>query len=277
MKFMGSKNRIAKEILLIILKDRKEGQFYIEPFCGGLGTMDKVLGNRIASDKNKYLIAMWQGLQNGRTYPRVISREIYCQARNEYNNKTNIDFDDFMIGWIGWMGSYNGRFFDGGYSGKSSGRNYVDEQIRNTEKQLDKLKGIKFITGDYDKIEYTEGSIIYCDIPYKDTKQYATSKNFNHHNFWQWVREMVGRGHKVFVSEYNAPNDFECVWEKQITNAMNNKNTYKPIEKLFVFKKELLNKHKPEVNGCLPLDDKQKGGNGIPPTNKLVGILPKRL
>ena len=46
MKFMGSKNRIAKEILLIILKDRKEGQFYIEPFCGGLGTMDKVLGNR---------------------------------------------------------------------------------------------------------------------------------------------------------------------------------------------------------------------------------------
>jgi len=27
---------------------------------------------------------------------------------------------------------------------------------------------------------------------------------------------------------------------------MNNKNTYKPIEKLFVFKKELLNKHKPE-------------------------------
>ena len=57
---------------------------------------------------------------------------------------------------------------------------------------------------------------------------------------------MVGRGYKVFVSEYNAPNDFECVWEKQITNAMNNKNTYKPIEKLFVFKKELLNKHKPE-------------------------------
>jgi len=49
---------------------------------------------------------MWQGLQNGRTYPRVISREIYCQARNEYNNKTNIDFDDFMIGWIGWMGEF---------------------------------------------------------------------------------------------------------------------------------------------------------------------------
>ena len=58
MKYMGSKNRIANEILPIILKDRKPNQYYIEPFCGGLGTFDKVTGNRIGSDKNKYLIAM---------------------------------------------------------------------------------------------------------------------------------------------------------------------------------------------------------------------------
>ena len=35
MKYMGSKNRIAKYILPIILKDRKEGQWYVEPFVGG--------------------------------------------------------------------------------------------------------------------------------------------------------------------------------------------------------------------------------------------------
>ena len=185
MKYMGSKNRIAKEILSIILKDRKENQYYVEPFCGGLGTMDKVKGLRIASDKNKYLIAMWIGLQAGRNYPRIISREMYCEARTEYNNGTNINFDDFIIGWIGWMGSYNGRFFDGGYSGKSGGRDYVNEQIRNTEKQIEKLKGIKFTEGNYDEIDYPENSIIYCDIPYKDTKQYATSKGFNHDKFWQ--------------------------------------------------------------------------------------------
>ena len=33
--------------------------------------------------------------------------------------------------------------------------------------------------------------------------------------------------------------------------------------------------NKPEVNRCLPLDDKQEGGNGIPPTIEIVGILPK--
>jgi len=34
---------------------------------------------------------------------------------------------------------------------------------------------------------------------------------------------------------------------------------------------------KPEVDSSQPLDVKQEGGNGIPPTNKLVGILPKIL
>lgn len=232
---MGSKNRIAKEILPIILKDRKENQFYIEPFCGGLGTMDKVNGKRIASDKNKYLIAMWEGLKSDRSYPRKITKELYSEARTEFNNKTNINFDDFMIGWIGWMGSYNGRFFDGGYSGKSSGRNYVDEQIKNTEKQINKIKGINFLNGSYDEIDYPNESIIYCDIPYKDTKQYSTSKGFNYDKFWQWCRDMYNKGHIIFISEYNAPEDFKCVWEKKITNAMNTTKTYKPVEKLFVY------------------------------------------
>ena len=110
MKYMGNKNRISKEILPIILKDRKPNQTYVEPFCGGLGTMDKVIGNRIANDKNKYLIAMWRGLQENRERPYQISKELYSKARTEYNNGTNIEFDDFLIGWIGWMGSYNGRF-----------------------------------------------------------------------------------------------------------------------------------------------------------------------
>lgn len=35
MKYVGSKNRHAKEILPIILKDRKPDQWYVEPFVGG--------------------------------------------------------------------------------------------------------------------------------------------------------------------------------------------------------------------------------------------------
>ena len=36
MKYLGSKNKIAKYILPIILKDRTEGQYYVEPFMGGV-------------------------------------------------------------------------------------------------------------------------------------------------------------------------------------------------------------------------------------------------
>lgn len=237
---MGSKNRIAKEILPIILENRSYNQTYVEPFCGGLGTMDKVNGNRIAGDKNKYLIAMWKGLQENRNRPHVISKELYSKARTEYNNNTNNEFDDFMIGWIGWMGSYNGRFFDGGYSGHCVGptkRDYISEQIRNTEAQIEKLNDITFYFCDYFDLLIPDNSIIYCDIPYFGTKQYATSKDFNHENFWEWCRSMSKLGHEVFISEYEAPEDFKCVWSKEITNSMNTTKTYKPVEKLFKYQK----------------------------------------
>ena len=224
MKYMGGK---------IILSERNPNQWYVEPFCGGCNIIDKVEGNRIGSDKNRYIISMWNGLQDNRPRPREISKELYGRARIEYNNGTNIEFDDFMIGWIGWMGSFNGRFFDGGYSGKSGGRDYVDEQIRNTEKQIPKIKGIKFFYSSYDELSIPDNSIIYCDIPYKDTKQYATSKDFNHDKFWEWCRIMTKKGHRVFVSEYQAPDDFSCVWSKVVTNSMNTTITYKTTEKLF--------------------------------------------
>lgn len=239
MKYMGSKNRIAKDILPIILDNRKPNQYYVEPFVGGANLIDKVGGLRIGNDLNKYLIAMWQGLQQGRILPKHISKELYSRARVECNNKTNSEFDDCMIGWIGWMGSYNGRFFDGGYSGHCVGatkRDYIKEQIVNTEAQIPNILEVEFQSQDYKSLEIPNNSIIYCDIPYKDTKQYVTSKDFNHTEFWEWVRIKTREGHKVYISEYQAPEDFICIWSKEVTNSMNTKTTYKPTEKLFTLK-----------------------------------------
>lgn len=230
MKYMGSKNRIAKYLLPIILENRKENQWYVEPFVGGANIIDKVGGNRYGCDSNKYLISMWQGLQKDRDKPYDISKELYNVARDVYNGKEKsfnhlMEMDDFMVGWIGWMASFNGRFFDGGYSGKSG--------IRNTLRQIYNLKDVVFRCYDYRKTRLPNNSIIYCDIPYKNTKQYTTSKGFNHIEFWQWCREKTKEGHDVYISEYIAPDDFECVWSKEVTNSMNTTKTYKPTEKLF--------------------------------------------
>ena len=233
MKYMGSKSRIANEILPIILKNREPNQYYVEPFCGGCNIIDKVDGPRIASDKNHYLIEMWKGLQSNRIRPYDITKEMYNAARYDFNNRQNENFSDFEIGWIGWMGSFNGRFFDGGYSGKTKNRDYIKEQIQNTEKQIGKLKDILFYSCSYDELEIPDKSIIYCDPPYKGTKQYLSSKSFKHDNFWEWCREKSRSGHEVYISEYEAPFDFECIWSKTVTNSMNTKKTYKPVEKLF--------------------------------------------
>lgn len=244
MKYMGSKARFSKEILPIILKDRKPEQWYIEPFSGGMNMICEVDGNRIANDKNKHLIAMWKGLSENRERPNEIPKELYDKARTEYNNETNMEFDDFTIGWIGWMGSANGRFFDGGYSGKSNTkigtvRDYIREAINNIDKQLPKIKGINFKSVGYNSLEIPNESIIYCDIPYQGTKQYSTSKDFDHSSFWEWVRTKTNGGHTVYVSEYNAPNDFECVWSKSAKSSLsaNGKigGNKESVEKLFKF------------------------------------------
>lgn len=233
---MGSKNRIAKDILKVILKNREQEQWYVEPFVGGCNVIDKVDGNRMALDLSKYLIAMWKGLQDGEVGITRITKEIYDKARIEYNNGTNINFTNFEIGWIGFMASFNGRSFDGGYNGNYTKRDYTSESIKNILPQIPFIKDIYFECTSYDNFCYPDDAIIYCDIPYKGTKQYATSANFNHDKFWQWCREMSNKGHEVFISEYNAPTDFECIWSKEITNSMNTDKTYKPIEKLFKYK-----------------------------------------
>jgi DNA adenine methylase len=72
--------------------------------------------------------------------------------------------------------------------------------------------------------------LIYCDPPYNNTQQYKDK--FKSEPFWQWCRDKVKEGHTVFISEYSAPQDFKCIWEKKIINNLNNKNN---IERLFKY------------------------------------------
>lgn len=50
---------------------------------------------------------------------------------------------------------------------------------------------------------------------------------------------MASKGHIVFVSEYKAPDDFECVWEKEIVSSLTqDTGSKKAVEKLFKIKKK---------------------------------------
>ena len=228
MKYTGSKNRISKYILPIMLEGRTN-ETWVEPFVGGANTIDKVDGNRIGFDNNEYLIELYHYLQNGGLIDsRTITKEQW------YNVKENIDnYPKWYIGLVGVLGSYNGNWFSayGGGSKTKEGnyRNYFDEGIRGLLKQ--DLSNIQFVFSDYKNIKIPLNSIVYCDPPYQ-LKNKRYKEHFDSEVFFDWCRNKAKEGHKVFVSEYNAPNDFKCIWQKEISKT-NPKQKVNKIEKLF--------------------------------------------
>ena len=230
MKYLGSKNRIAKYILPIILKGRKTKQWYVEPFVGGANMLDKVEGNRLGSDLNEYVISLLNQMSKPNYKAPKISEEKYNDIKM-YKSQ----YPRWVVGYAGTQLSFGATWFGSYRRDKQGKRNYCLEAQANVNKQSKNIQGVKFIHSSYQDLEIPKNSIIYCDPPY-DTK--ATKgkykDDFNHSDFWQWCRDKVNEGHKVFVSEYNAPKDFKCIWEGAIKQKMNNNYKSKVTpEKLF--------------------------------------------
>ena len=236
MIYQGSKARVVGDILPIMLKDMHPGMAFVDGFCGGCSVIQNVPPEyrRIANDNNRYLIAMWSKLTTTDWKPpTTIEKPFYAKVRESWH-KNDGAFDDATIGWVGFMASWNGRFFDGGYSSHNAGgRDYIAENIRNTMRQIDDLKGVEWQSCSFENVTMPHGSLVYYDPPYRGTSSYATAKGFDHYRFYDWARQMKRDGHTVYISEYDMPGDFSCVWQKQITNSVNLTKTYKPTERLW--------------------------------------------
>ena len=233
-KYMGSKARFAKELLPIILKNRKEGQWYVEPFVGGANMIDKVDGNRIGADIHPHLIdaliSIRDFVDDLPKNNKEFTEENYKRLRydNEYKHK----------GYAGFAFSYSGKWLGGWCRDKQGKRDYVSEAYRNAKTQSPKLQGVVFLARNYLHLDIPQSSIIYCDPPYENATRYK--HDFNHKIFWEWCREKANEGHKVFVSEYNAPNDFICVWSKETVSSLTkDTGSKKATEKLFVHESQL--------------------------------------
>lgn len=192
---------------------------------------------RIGNDIHKELIAMWKELQKGWNPPNHITEEEYASVRD---NKSN--YPDYYVGYVGYHATFGSKYFAGyARSFKADGitpRDQSNEAYRNTIKQIPYIMDVEFINADYKDLNI-ENAVIYCDPPYQGTTKYAINE-FNYDEFWDWCRKK-SKNNIVFVSEYNAPNDFECVWSKEsLVNFDCNRgdNTSKKIrtEKLFRYK-----------------------------------------
>ena len=230
MKYLGSKNRIANEILPIILKNRNDKQYYVEPFVGGGNSIDKVKGKRIGSDSNRYIIALHKAIQKGWKPPKKVSKDEYTQVKNNREK-----YSDELIGYYATQLVFGSIWF-GSFRRDNKGiRNYDLEAYNNVMKQSPNLFDVDFRWCDYKDLIIPDDSIIYCDPPYKGTRPYIGENKINYDEFWNWCREKRKEGHQIFISEYNAPSDFTCLWQKKISSSGNKitKKKLKAIEKLF--------------------------------------------
>lgn len=50
--------------------------------------------------------------------------------------------------------------------------------------------------------------------------------------------EKMSKYNKVFVSEYNAPDDFDCIWSKQVTTSLKVHEHEDRTEKLFTYSEQ---------------------------------------
>lgn len=89
----------------------------------------------------------------------------------------------------------------------------------------------------YDEVCVEANSVIYCDIPYKNTAPY-NKRTFDYDSFYDWA---CSQDSLVFISEYDMPSDrFTCIAEKQKYAYMGaTTKSDERIERLFVPNKQV--------------------------------------
>ena len=232
MKYMGSKNRIAKHILPIMLVEAERNGItkWVEPFVGGANMIDKVPDTfvREGNDLNPHTIAALTAI---RDMVDMLPDSFSAEQRKFYREQPASP----LTSWACIVTSF-GADLMGGYAREkgSDESTFCGYGKRNAQKQSPLLQTVKLGVASYLDLNIQD-SLIYCDPPYQGTTGYKTGV-FNHEQFFQWCRDMRAKGNVVFVSEYNAPDDFECVWQGEIkTNFSSTRKaaTHKAVEKLF--------------------------------------------
>lgn len=113
---------------------------------------------------------------------------------------------------------------------------------------IDRLKRVKaiqntgtrqwhFSRGSYDDVKIKNNSVIYCDIPYKGTKEYISGA-FDYDKFYKWRQTQKN----IYISEYNMPAaEFKEAYNIEKTVLMSSKsNSIKAVEKLFILRENKL-------------------------------------
>ena len=193
--------------------------------------LDKIIGLELGSDD--YITKPYSPKELVLRVNNIIKR-VYSQ------DLTKIKYEDYIIGYVGTCCSFGGSWFNG-YARFNPNKNedHIKEAYNGLKKQVKNFIGLKktvFLYSSYDRVLLHKNDIVYCDPPYAMTKRYIS--DFNNDAFWEWAREASKKVKKLYISEYDAPSDFKCIWQmdkKDSLGTQKGKKQNTKVEKLFVY------------------------------------------
>jgi len=232
--YVGGKHRQSKVwaplMLELARKKSPDLPHYLEPFVGGGSMLDKMAPNFQmvhAGDASPNLIAMWRHLQTHGpdSFPAHLSKEEWLNYKTEAEPSA-------MRGFAGFGCSFYRVFFASYMDSAKTTRNGL-------AKSYPSIQSVSFECCSYERWNsaVTKNTIVYCDPPYAGSdkaafrSQGAFSRDFSHDAFWSCMRDWRSRGALVFVSEYDAPEDFHCISELELGKSTASKTNSKTKQK----------------------------------------------
>ena len=256
MPYVGSKNKIAADIVDFLPSATR---FY-DLFAGGCAiTHAALLSGKyqfvIANDKRGDVIQLFVDCASGKRPTaedwRAITREEFFSSSDPLV-KTVWSYGNDRATYLWGAGAMEDtklaavrmltaptiaeRYRNYGVFTEMVTRNPDNKSLRlQSLESLQRLQRLQRFCGDYQDVEILPDSVVYCDPPYRTCMDANAVDRFydgfDFDRFDKWLRDVP---FPVYVSEYEMPEDFVCVWQKKKVCTLTNTNRLKTMEKMFV-------------------------------------------
>jgi DNA adenine methylase len=215
--YLGGKHYAGKAIAAELRKAYTPGAPYYEPFVGGGHVLYRVAefvdGPMYVSDLSEDLMILWRAVADGYQPPTELSREEWAALKTAEPSPLR-SAAGFGLSFSGmWYKSYGAVVRD-------SSKNPCRALARSFDQRRAVLARAVLTCCDYRAYTPPPGSLVYCDKPYAGTASYNAVEPFDHPAFWTWTTETSQRGVSVFVSEYQAPEGWIPVMDKQTASRI---------------------------------------------------------
>ena len=215
-----------------LIKDAIAGKYSYKNFKPEWISRERFFAEK---ESNIYIKIVWSFGNEGSSY--IFGKEIEQQKRSMHQAIIFDEFDSWFIDTFGlssWPSnlSITGRRL---YLRKicisikhikyGQGAANILQQLE----RLERLERLELTNLDYRQVKIKPNSVIYCDIPYKNTADYGN--NFSHDDFFNWASTQEN---PVFISEYRIDdNRFFLLKEFSHRSTVSNGLNQEVTERLY--------------------------------------------